>query len=111
MILPNRISGHFERIPRTFGGVSLRCQSGRSCSPRYAGFVKIEKIRMMNIKLNCLPVQLEFVDLMTASNNSLHKIIIYMSPSYTHPIFNQVHLATASVWKPTETGGFCISKL
>jgi len=48
---------------------------------------------------------------MTASNNSLHKIIIYMSLSYTHPIFNQVHLATASVWKPTETGGFCISKV
>lgn len=48
---------------------------------------------------------------MTASNNSLHKIIIYMSLSYTHPIFNQVHLATASSWKPTETGGFCISKL
>ena len=61
--------------------------------------------------LNCLPVQLNFVDLMTASNNSLHKVMIYMSLSYTHPIFNQVHLATASVWKPTETGGFCISKL
>ena len=61
MILLNRISGRFERIPpllnRTFGGVSLRCQSGRSCSPRYAGFVKIEKIRMIHIKLSSCPVK------------------------------------------------------
>ena len=53
MILLNRNSGYLERIPpllnRTFGGVSLGCQSGRSCSPRCAGFVKIEKIRMINI--------------------------------------------------------------
>ena len=42
-------------------------------------FCEDEAIRMINMKLSCCPIK--FADLMTSSNNSLHKIIIYMSIS------------------------------
>ena len=130
VILPNRNSAYFDRIPLYWTGLlevfhldailiwnpdvvlliahplpkeiqnhqwpKLFTKMGRCCEDK--------AIRMINMKLSCCPIK--FVDLMTASNNSLHKIIIYMSISDIYPILNQVRLDTSLSLEPHRMGWF-----